>query len=104
MLFHVPHVYLQKISLDVYFLFLNKLSSFETNMNHDLDKFRAWAIAKKLTVIPNKSHAEIISSKCNDNMNSFSDIALNYGKIKRLINNCRKYVGILVDSDLNFAL
>ena len=73
-------------------------------MNHDLDKFRAWAIANKLTVNPNKSHAGIISSKCYDNMNSFSDIALNYSKIKILINTCRKYVEILVDSDLNFAL
>ena len=53
MLFHAPHVYLQKISLHVYFLFLNKLPSFETNMNHDLDKFRAWSIANKSTVNPN---------------------------------------------------
>ena len=33
-------------------------------MKHDLDKFRSWAIANKLTVIPNKSHAVIISPKC----------------------------------------
>ena len=36
-------------------------------------------------------------------MNSFNDISLNYGKSKILINNCRKYFGILVDSILNFA-
>ena len=36
-------------------------------------------------------------------MNSFYVISLNYGKSKILINNCCKYLGILVDSNLNFA-
>ena len=49
MLFNVPHVYLQMIH--IYFFSSNKLYSLETYMNHDLDKFRVWAIANKLTVI-----------------------------------------------------
>ena len=81
----------------------NKLSSLETYMNHDLDKFRVWAIANKLTLDSNKSHDVIISPKYNNNMNSCNDISLNYGKSKILINNCCKYLGILVDSSLNFA-
>ena len=73
------------------FLSSNKLFSLETSLNHDLDKFRIWAIAKKLTINPNKPNDVIISPKCNNNMNSFNDILLNYGKIKILINNCYKY-------------
>ena len=87
----------------MFFFSSNKLSSLETYMNHDLDKFRVWAIANKLTVNPNKSHALIISPKCSDNMKSFNDIALNYCKSKILIDNCCKYSRILVDSVLNFA-
>ena len=49
-------------------------------MNHELNKFRIWAIANKLTFNPNNSHAAIISPKCNNNMNSFNDISLNYSK------------------------
>ena len=49
-------------------------------MNHDLDKFRVWAIANKLTVNPYKSHGLIISLKCSDNMKSFNDIALKGGE------------------------
>ena len=44
------------------FYFLNKLSSLETDMNHDLEKFSVWAVANKLTVVSSKSHAAIISS------------------------------------------
>ena len=62
-----------------FFFSSNKLSSLETYMNHDFNKFRVWAIAYKLTVNSNKSHAAIISLKCKDNMNSFDNIALNYG-------------------------
>ena len=87
----------------VFFFSSNKLSSLETYMNHDFNKFRVWAIAYKLTVNSNKSHAVIISPKCKDNMNSFNDIALNYGKSKVLIGNCCKYLGILFDPNLNFA-
>ena len=72
-------------------------------MNHDFDKFRVWAIANKLTVNPNKLHVAIIFPKCNNNMKSFNDISLNCGKSKILINNCCKYLGILVNSSLNFA-
>ena len=59
MLFHVLHVYLQTIHVSLFFS--NKLSSLGTYMNHDLDKFCVWAIANKLSVYPNKSHAVIIS-------------------------------------------
>ena len=72
-------------------------------MNHNLDKFRIWAIANKLTDNPKKSHAVIISSKCNNSMTSLNDISLNYGKSKILINNWCKCLRILVDSSLNFA-
>ena len=72
-------------------------------MNHYLDKFCIWAIANKLTVNPNKSHAVIISPECNNNLNSCNDISLNCGKSKILINNCCKYLEILVDYSLNFA-
>ena len=61
------------------FVSSNKLSSLETYMNSDLDKFRGWVIANKLTINPNKSHTVIISPKCNDNLNSFNDISSNYG-------------------------
>ena len=93
MLFHVPYIYLQTVHVYL-----------ETYMNHDLDKFPVWTIANKLTVNPNKLHSVVISPKCNDYINSFSDIAFNYGKSKILINNCCKYFEILVDSNLNFAL
>ena len=99
MLFHVPDVYFRQYMFILYFS--NKLSSLETYMNHDLEKFSVWAMHKKLTVVPSKSHAVIISSKCNNNMNSFNDISLNYGKTKILIKNCCKYLGIIVDSNLN---
>ena len=99
MLFHVPDVYLQMIHV----FFSNKLSSLETYINHDLDKFRVWAISSKLTVDSNKSHDVIISPKCNNNMSSFNDISLNHGKSKILISNCCQYLEILVDSSLNFA-
>ena len=60
-------------------------------MNHDLGKFRVWAIANKLPFDLNKSLAVIISPKCNNNMNSYNHISLNYGKSKILINNRYKY-------------
>ena len=72
-------------------------------MSHDLDKFRVYAIANELTINPNKSHAATISPKCNNNINSFNDISLIYGKSKILINNCSKSLGILVNFTLNFA-
>ena len=55
-----------------FFFSSNKLSSLETYMNHDLNKFRVWAIANKLTVNPNKSHALIISHKCSDKKARYS--------------------------------
>ena len=81
----------------------NKLSSFNTYMNHDLDKFCIRAIANMLIVNPNKSHAVTISPKCNNTMNGFNDISLIYGKSKILINNFCKYLVIVVDSNLDFA-
>ena len=88
MVFHVPHVHVQTIH--VYF-FLQINCSLETYINHDLDKFRVWAIANKSTLNLNKSVAVIVSPKCNDNMNSYNDVSLNYGKSKILINNRYKY-------------
>lgn len=74
--------------------------SLQTAINDDLDKLYVWCCANKLTINPSKSEAVIIAPK----LTKISDPHLTITCAGTPVNvaSYSKYLGVLIDSKLNF--
>ena len=77
----------------------NSTSELEIKLNEDLARVSIWMNKNQLTLNPLKSHALVISPLLNEKHTTIN-ISLNACTIKN--SECIKYLGILIDSKLNF--
>ena len=77
----------------------NSTSELEIKLNEDLARVSIWTNKNRLTLDPIKSHALVISPLLNEEHTTIN-IHLNACTIK--YSECIKYLGILIDSKLNF--
>ena len=76
-----------------------KTSTLSKNINSELANVREWTVANKITVDPEKSLALIIPHKITA---SILDIQLNFNNNSVTLKDSVKYLGIPIDSRLNF--
>ena len=77
----------------------NNIASLQSAITQDLDAIKEWTSSNKLTVNPNKSQLLVIPSKRNFEP---INIDVHYNNCSILPENVVKYLGIFIDSDLNF--
>ena len=77
----------------------NNVASLQSAITQDLDAIKEWTASNKLTVNPNKSQLLVIPSKRNFEP---INIDVHYNNCSILPENVVKYLGIFIDSDLNF--
>ena len=77
----------------------NNIASLQFAITQDLDAIKEWTASNKLTVNPNKSQLLVIPSKRNFEP---INIDVHYNNCSILPENVVKYLGIFIDSDLNF--
>ena len=76
-----------------------KTSTLSKNINPELANVREWTVANKITVDPEKSLALIIPPKITT---FILDIQLNFNNNSVTLKDSVKYLGIPIDSRLNF--
>ena len=76
-----------------------KTSTLSKNINSELANVREWTVANKITVDPEKSLALIIPHKITT---FILDIQLNFNNNSVTLKDSVKYLGIPIDSRLNF--
>ena len=77
----------------------NSIASLKTAITQDSEAIKEWTASNKLTVNPNKSPLSVISSKKNSEP---INIAAHYNNYSISQAKVVKYLGIFIDSDLNF--
>ena len=77
----------------------SNLSTLQSNLNYQASCLIDWCKSNKLTINPQKCHVLLIPSKLNKTSSNFV-VKLDDTFIKA--ENCVKYLGILIDSNLNF--
>ena len=73
----------------------------EQSCNSELHHPKKWCVDNKLQINPNKSGLVCLPSETND---SFPELEIVYDNVMQTRNNSSKYLGIIIDSKLNFQL
>ena len=105
-LFYINHLpnsasCVPRLSADDTYLLISDstFSNLIDNMNKELDKVSDWSKANKLSVNPAKSNAMLISPK---HSVSYNDIALKYNNKPISLTNKVKYLGVILESKLDY--